>query len=237
LILAAGKGKRLGALTKKTPKPLIPVAGKSILERIIDGLKGAADIEQFIVVTGYKHEKIESFLSMKFKDPAQYKTVFQEVQDGTGSAVSICRKHLSRETFFMTFGDILVDNSFYGRMMKQYQNEKQFNYMAVNPVDDPTIGCAVYFDGKRVKKLVEKPPKGASETRYNNSGIYILQPEIFNALNNISYSSRGELELTSALNTLALNNKMKHAEIPGFWSDIGTVKRLREATKYFLNKT
>jgi len=232
IILAAGKGKRLGCLTKSTPKPLIPVAGKPILERIIDGLHGAG-IDHCIVVTGYKKTKMEKFLQDKYYDCHQFSTIYQEVQDGTGSAVSLGKNLLSNKPFLMTYGDILVESHFYKKMIEKYQSDSQLNYMAINKVKDPSIGCAVYLHNNRVKQLVEKPEPGTSKTRYNNSGIYILQPEIFSVLAGISYSKRGELEFTAALEKMVRKKKVKYVEIKGFWSDIGTVKRLREASSFF----
>ena len=85
VILAAGKGTRMGDLTEETPKPMLPVEGRPILEHILTGLRESG-IQEFCLITGWKAEVIESHFGDGSAFGVQIHYVRQEVQDGTGKA-------------------------------------------------------------------------------------------------------------------------------------------------------
>jgi len=96
-------------------------------------------------------------------------------------------------------------------------------------VEDPYFGGAIYIDkNNQIIKIIEKPEKGKSTTNYINAGLYFFKPIIFNYLEKIKPSARGEYELPDAITMLLNENKYK---IMGYilkdkWLDIGTPEQL-----------
>ena len=103
VILAAGKGTRLRPLTENTPKPLVKVAGKTLLDRIVESLPSAVD--ELIIVTGYLEEQIKEHCKDEFHG-RKVTYVTQEEQKGTGHALWLC-KDLIKGRFLFMFADDL----------------------------------------------------------------------------------------------------------------------------------
>ncbi len=108
VILAAGKGTRMGALSQSTPKPMLPVHGRPMLEHIIERL-GISGVDRYLIVTGYHREQIEDH----FRDWPGVVFRVQDPVNGTGSAVRLARDFVQDEPFVLTFGDILCGPSAY----------------------------------------------------------------------------------------------------------------------------
>src|SRR5262245_37109507 len=113
LVLAAGKGSRMGALTAEIPKPMLPLAGKPILEHVIDRL-GEAGIDQVMVVVGYYQERIREHFAAY---PRRIEYREQEVVNGTGTAALLAREFCGKDPFILTFGDILCAPADYRGLM------------------------------------------------------------------------------------------------------------------------
>ena len=91
-------------------------------------------------------------------------------------------------------------------------------------------GGAVYVEGDRVTKIIEKPPKGTSTTHWNNAGIYVFRKSIFEALDNVELSPRGEYELTDAVHAIVNSDEpVAWYAIEGFWRDIGRPEDIEHA--------
>lgn len=102
VILAAGEGARMRPLTLEHPKPLLKVGSKPLIEHIIDGLP--KEIDELIVVVGYKGGQIKNFLGDEFRG-LKVKYVWQKEKLGTGHALKLCRPLLDNEKFLMLFAD------------------------------------------------------------------------------------------------------------------------------------
>jgi len=242
VILSAGKGTRMKELTGDTPKPLLKICNKTLLEIVIDGLKRCG-VDEFFMVTGYLAEKIEKYLGNGSKYGVLIHFIRQEKQDGTGDALKICKEFVGDSQFFMTFADIIVHYENYIEMKRTFESEKCDVLLAVNWVNDPSQGAAVYLKEesniktKKVKQIVEKPKVNVSTTNWNNSGIYIFPPLIFEYVNKIAPSPRGEYELTTAIDDMIKDGKNVRAfEIKGYWSDVGTPDDLKKINDLFYSK-
>lgn len=232
VLLAAGRGARLGALTESTPKPLLDVGGKPIIARIIDGLAdaGANDIT---VVTGYLGDQIEAALGDGGKWGVRIRTARQPDVNGTATALSLVREWLGDEPFFVGWGDIVVDPANYRRVIEGAAGTGAA--LGLNHVDDPWAGAAVYLDGMmRVTRLVEKPPKGQSSTTWNNAGLHVLPPAIWKYIEALKPSARGEYELPQAIAAMIdAGVPVTGVPIEGPWFDIGTPENLAAAREWF----
>ncbi len=228
VILAAGRGTRLGSLTGAVPKPLLDVGGRPVLMRILDGLAGAG-VTRVVIVAGYRGRQIAAAVA----DRAGAEVVYQDRLDGTGGALRVAADRLGAEPFVYGWGDILVDPADYRRVVAGFAGSDAV--VGVNEVDDPAAGAAVTLDAAdRVLGIVEKPPPGTSGTRWNSAGIGVLGPSIWEHLAGLGRSARGEYELTDALASLVDAGAMVRAvRIAGPWIDIGTPESLAEARRLF----
>lgn len=217
VILAAGKGTRMGSLTADTPKPMLPLAGKPMLEHILDRLRGAG-IRRVLVVIGYRGDLIRAHfadypLAMEYRE--------QEVANGTGSAALLAREFVGEDAFVLTFGDILCSTADYRGLMAKLDTAAA-GVLGVKYVDDPAPGAAVYEENDRVVRIVEKPPVGTSTTHWNSAGLYAFRPVVFEELAKIPLSPRGEYELTTAVEQLIRGDEVvRMYPIAQDWMDVG----------------
>lgn len=223
VILAAGKGTRMKDLTKDKPKPMVETGKRSILEHVFEQVKRAG-IKDLFVVTGYYANIIEDHFGdgKDFGLNITYKR--QEKQDGTGSAARLSEEFVDGDTFLLTYGDIMSSIENYPRMIAEFNNNHCDGLLALNWVEDPYRGAAIYLDGEsRIEKIVEKPPLGTSTTHWNNAGIYIFAPVIFEYLKKIKLSPRQEYELPDAINMMMKDKRdIKGFKLEGYWGDLGT---------------
>ena len=227
LLLAAGRGTRLGALTQDTPKPMLPIGGVPMIERIMTGIARQTAIREFVLVTGYKAEVVESHFGTGTKWGWGIEYVHQAEQKGLGHAIHTAHAQLSSAPFLMTYGDIMLSPDNYGRILEIYNTVQKPNLAAVmglNYVDDPWAGAAVYVDkDNTVLRIEEKPAKGTATTHWNNAGLFIFEPVLFQYTAKLQPSSRGELELPDALTALmGAGYTLQGMPLTGEWRDVGT---------------
>lgn len=232
VLLAAGRGTRLGGLTGDTPKPLLEVGGQPIIFRILKGL-AEAGVRDVTVTTGHLAEALEAALGDGSRWGVALRCVRQEQLDGTARAAALARPFLAGAPFFVGWGDIVVEGANYARVIEGAGATGAA--IAVNEVEDPWAGAAVYVDGAmRVLRMVEKPPKGTSTTRWNNAGLAVLPPAIWEQVDRLEPSPRGEYELPQAIAAfVAAGHSVIAVPVEGPWFDIGTPENLEAARRYF----
>ncbi|MFH1067454.1 MAG: nucleotidyltransferase family protein [bacterium] len=219
VILAGGKGKRMGALTQEAPKPMLLVQGKPVLEHIITGLRDSAKIREFFIITGHCAEMIENH----FKDGAAWNVscVYgcQPTPDGTGKAPELAASWVGKEPFLLTYGDVLVDSLDYAEMLRQFHADA---LISVKAGENVRLGGAVIFDENfYLKDLIEKGATGNAASPWYNTGIYIFPPRLFDYTQRLEKSPRGEYELTDAIRAMARDGlRIQGYEIKRRWADV-----------------
>ena len=227
----------MASLTADRPKPLLQVAGKPLIGHIVGGMIKSG-LREFIVVAGHLAEQIEHWCTaFAIQNPGvTIQTIRQQRLNGTGGAMLAARGLLASEDRFM-FGwsDILMDSANYPRFATTSQHADCDLLLAVNDIDDPWRGAAAYVDSEmRVRRLVEKPPRGTSSTRWNCAGLFSASRTVFDYLDRLAPSSRGELELPQAIAAMIAAGRMVRAfEVQGFWSDVGTPEDLASVRAHF----
>ncbi|HYL57892.1 MAG TPA: nucleotidyltransferase family protein [Candidatus Acidoferrales bacterium] len=240
VLLAAGRGKRLGELTAVTPKPMLEVAGAPLISHIVDALAGA-HVARFIVVTGHLGEQIEGWAkTYQRQNPGiEIVTIRQPELNGTGGAMLAAQPSLNAQSrFIFGWGDILMDRANYPRFVHHASNDDYDLLLTVNRVRDPFRGAAVYLTKHMtVERLVEKPPRGTAKTTWNNAGLFATGQAIFDYLARLSPSARGEIELPAAISQMIADGRVVRAvDVRGFWSDVGTPADLENARVRFIPK-
>jgi UDP-N-acetylglucosamine diphosphorylase / glucose-1-phosphate thymidylyltransferase / UDP-N-acetylgalactosamine diphosphorylase / glucosamine-1-phosphate N-acetyltransferase / galactosamine-1-phosphate N-acetyltransferase len=233
VILAAGKGTRMGELTSAVPKPMLRVHGKPILEHIIEGLMQAG-VRDFFIVTGFRAEVIENHFGDGSKWNARIQCGRQVAQDGTGKAPEVARQFVGMDDFILTYGDILVRPQTYQDMLRRYAEGPFSGLVTCTGSQDVTKGGILLFDDKFcLRRLIEKPTPAqleqlrrdgdltAGATAWYNAGIYIFKPVLFDFTATLQKSPRGEYELTDAITALLIaGHRIAGQEIQGRWVDV-----------------
>jgi NDP-sugar pyrophosphorylase family protein len=240
VLLAAGRGKRLGPLTANTPKVMLDIAGAPVLAHVADVLVGAG-LTNFIVVTGYLSNQIEQWAkTWQLQNPGiKITTVRQPELNGTGGAMLAARPHLAGHArFVFGWGDILMDRANYPRFIHHARNDEYDLMLAVNRVKDPFRGAAVYLSANMiVERLDEKPMPGTAKTEWNNAGLFATGQLIFDYLARLKPSQRGELEAPGAIAQMIADGRVVRAvDMRGFWSDVGTPEDVEAARAFFKPK-
>ena len=235
LIIAAGRGSRLAR--KGASKPLVPVLGKPIIERIIrTGYQ--AGIKEFYVVTGFNGDKVRSFLStLASQLPVSIKHIENDSwQKGNGVSVLKAKDYL-KENFVLMMGDHLVDVE----LLKRFLNlsvrpgevilavDKNLNSPFVNPDDVTKVltnNGKVIDIGKHLKKF-----------NGYDTGLFYCTPAIFDAILK-SIEERGDYSLTGGIKVLAGEGKVNGFEVKNyFWIDVDDPVALEKAEVALLENT
>jgi dTDP-glucose pyrophosphorylase len=232
VILAAGKGTRMGDLTAHLPKPMVLVNGKPVLEQILLGLRDEAGIRDFFIVTGWCGQVIRDH----FRDgsPWGVKIAYGEqvVQDGTGKAPELAKEWIGQDRFLLSYGDILLRPPRDYKVLAEAFRED--GVIALKDGQDLTKGGAVVLDDKGfMADLVEKGGSGQiPRNAFYNAGIYLLAPLIFKHTAALEKSPRGEYEFTDALKAMAkAGARLRGVIIQGDWADVRDPSVLAELNK------
>jgi len=232
VILAAGKGTRMGELTANLPKPMVQVEGKPVLEHIVEGLRDEAKIGEFFIITGWCGHVIRDY----FGDGSRWNVKIaygeQVVQDGTGKAPELAKEWVGDDRFFLTYGDILLrPPTDYALLAGAFRED---GVIAVKDGEDLSKGGAVVLDRQGFMiELVEKGGSGqVPANAYYNAGIYLLTPDIFTYTGRLEKSPRGEYEFTDALKaTVKAGAKLRGVTLRRAWADVRDPSVLAELNK------
>ncbi|MBE0471564.1 MAG: nucleotidyltransferase family protein [Methyloprofundus sp.] len=211
VIMAGGLGTRLGDLTKDTPKPMLELGGKPMIEHIID-MFVADGFTKFMISVNYKSEVIKDY----FKDGAHLgiEIMYLEEQKrlGTGGALSLIDIELN-EPFFVTNGDVLTTIS-YNNILEFHSNVKSTATMCIKEEGyQIPYGVIEVDDEKNIVSMVEKPTK----TFFINTGVYVLDPSVLNFVPKDEY-----FDLPSLFEKVKqVGATTKSFEITDYWVDVG----------------
>jgi UDP-N-acetylglucosamine diphosphorylase / glucose-1-phosphate thymidylyltransferase / UDP-N-acetylgalactosamine diphosphorylase / glucosamine-1-phosphate N-acetyltransferase / galactosamine-1-phosphate N-acetyltransferase len=219
VLLAAGRGTRMGKLTNELPKPMIAVRGKPILQHIIEGLS-AAGVRQFLIIVGWRAEVVRQRLGdgVGFGVTIQYAT--QVVQDGTGKVLELARQFAGGDSFLLSYGDIIVEPANYLRLTRLEAGTEAL--VTITRSEDVSKGGAVFVNERfELIDLREKPQAGEPTSPWYNAGIYVFRDSIFDFITRLERSPRAEFELTDAIRALAQSGrKVQTLELSGAWADV-----------------
>ncbi|MDG6257863.1 MAG: glucose-1-phosphate thymidylyltransferase [Methanomicrobiaceae archaeon] len=233
LILSGGHGARLRPITYSQQKQLIPIANKPILFYCIEDLINAGIHDIAIVVGPNKEQVIDTVRSAQWDAAIEF--VHQDAPRGLAHAVKIAEKFLEDEKFIMYLGDNLLKGGITG-FVNDFIDADVESSLLLTRVENPhQYGVALVDEQKKViVKLMEKPRNPPSNLSI--VGIYGLTPSIFEAIERIKPSWRGELEITDALHWLIEKGySIRYDLVEGWWKDTGKPEDLLEANRLILD--
>lgn len=234
LILCAGKGTRLYPLTRSYPKTLIPIANIPILQTCIEKLV-EQDIDEIgIVIHPSQDAIIKEQIGSGERWNLKLTYIYQEDPLGISDALKQAIAFISGDSFLLLLGDNLITESLseMSTLIKSNQYHAALMLAEVNNPQDYGIAEVV---GQRIVRLEEKPQLPKSNLAV--IGAYAFSPSIFNAVAAIPPSSRGEYEITDAIQWLIDQNEPVAYHITEKRNfDIGTMERLLEANRWKLGQ-
>ncbi|HYD03997.1 MAG TPA: nucleotidyltransferase family protein, partial [Alphaproteobacteria bacterium] len=221
LIMAGGFGTRMKELTKDTPKPMLPLQDRPILDYSIELCKrhGIKDISISIFHFG---DKIKNHYGSGEKHDVNITYVEEPEAMGTAGALRLHKHHLS-ENFMMCNADELKDINLH-KMLDQHIKTNAIATIALTEVDDPSQYGVVDLDGTKILRFVEKPKKEEAPTNFINAGLYILSPEI------IDFVPQGYAMIEKdVFPKLAAIGALHGFKFKGQWVDTGTIPKYEKA--------
>lgn len=230
VIPVAGLGNRLKPHTFNHPKVLLPVAGKPILGHILDSLK-KLPISEYIFITGNLGEMIEQYVNENYQIKARF--VLQKEQQGLGHAIYVASPFFGKEPLLIILGDTIFD----ANLLSLVQGKE--SALCVKEVEDPSRFGVAIMENNRIKRLVEKPAKPISKLAL--VGIYFIREskELKQALEQLikrQKRTRGEYQLTDALQIMLQNGIVMRAKPVDGWYDCGKPETMLSTNRFLLNR-
>lgn len=232
IIPVAGIGTRLRPHTFTTPKVLLNVAGKPILAHIIESLINIG-INKATIITGYMGDRVMDFVYKKYPG-LDVRFVHQEETLGLGHAIWTARKSFAGEPLLIILGDTIFDVDL------SFLYDHKCNSLGVKEVNDPRrFGIVIKNDDEKVEKLIEKPENPISNLAI--VGIYYIHNSaaLNYALNHLidnNIRTRGEFQLTDALQIMIDNGEYFDTFQVDGWYDCGKPETLLSTNQFLLNK-
>lgn len=227
VLLAAGSGTRLWPITENTPKTMVRVLEKPLMEWMVEKIYPSAN--KIIIVVGQQREKIiKHFQNSKYADKVEF--AVQEKQLGTGHAPLAAESRVTTPYFAVLAADSFWGAEFYEMFVNAVERKVPF-LVGANVADGKAYGV-IETNKKQLVKITEKPPNVKSCLA--NTSAYFVPAEFFSYLKKLKPSPRGELEVTDALTEFAASNTMEVLEFGGFWTDVGYFWHLLDANQYAL---
>jgi glucose-1-phosphate thymidylyltransferase len=226
----AGKGTRLLPLTKRVPKPLVNVAGRPVMDYVMDALKRAGQLDELIIITGHLKEKVERYVREHYDIPARF--IEQKVLDGTAGAVNLARPYVDGPVIII-FVDTLFDAD-----MSIVKKSKDDGIIWTKEVEDyQRFGVVVTDANDHMTKIVEKPNTPIS--RRANIGLQYVKDwrTLFDGITHVLQSppgKGGEFYLTDAFQYMVDQGRKLHVAEVGGWYDCGKVDTLLETNEHLL---
>ena len=232
LITAGGHGTRLRPITHTQNKHLIPIANKPILNYALEYVKDAG-ITEVGIITNKDGTEVKEVYGDGSSLGLKITYIPQESPSGLADCIRIAQPFLNNESFVFYLGDNIIVGGI-KRFIEEFKKSESNCHLVLSRVPDPERFGVPEIVGDHIVSIEEKPTKPKSE--YAVTGIYIYDENIFEAVNAIEPSPRGEFEISDA-NQYLLDKKLKvtFSEITGWWKDTGKPDDLLEANRLVLD--
>lgn len=235
VLLSGGTGSRLRPITHTGPKQLVPVANKPVLEYAIEDLKQAGITEIGVILGNKGRDDIQRLLGDGSDYGVEITYLVQGNPLGLAHAAGVAREFVAGDDFVMYLGDNILKQGI-TQLVESFQAGQYDAGIALQEVENPhQFGIADVDDGGSVVRLVEKPDEPPSNLAL--IGIYVFSPAVFDAIERIEPSWRGELEITDAIQLLLEEGHDVDSHlVDGWWKDTGKPEDILEANRLVLDE-
>jgi glucose-1-phosphate thymidylyltransferase len=231
IVPLAGKGTRLLPLTRRVPKPLVHVAGRPVMDYVMDIVNGAGvDVEELLVITGHLKEDVERYIRSHYQIPARF--VEQQTLDGTAGAINLARPWVDGPVLII-FVDTLFDAD-----LSLIRTQDADGILWAKEVEDyQRFGVIVTDRAGYMQRIVEKPDTPVSKLA--NIGLYYVKDwrTLFDGIAHVlgrPAGKGGEYYLTDAFQYMVDQGKRLFTASVGGWYDCGKVDTLLETNEHLL---
>ncbi len=239
VIIAAGKGTRMHPFTLSRPKPLIPVGGKPLIEHTVTALKNCG-IKEIIVVIGHLKTQMQNYfenVSTQSFQELKITLVEQNDQKGTAHALKFVKEFVD-DMFMLINGDIITSEKNFEEVFNAYHRKTAAVFSLTQVAEPSNFGIVDLDVDGRIKKIIEKPAVENAPSNLANAGIYILPPQVFDAVQETPISSRDEYELTDSIQLLIDNGIFFYGHtLSHWWIDCGLPWDLLTTNEHILKES
>mgnify|MGYP005848018291 CR=1 FL=1 len=235
IVLCAGEGTRLRPISFTGPKHLIPIANKPIVLHIIESIVDAGIHEVGLIINrGWESAFRDALASAAARMNIRIEFVYQDEPLGLAHAAACAHDFVADEPFLMYLGDNLLEKGVNG-IVSRY-NEGGLNaVISLYAVDNPSAFGVAELEDARIVRVVEKPKEPKSN--WAIMGVYLFDSHVFEVIDNLKPSWRGEYEITDAIQGL-IDRGLTVAPhfVEGWWLDAGTPEDMIQANRRKLLK-
>lgn len=219
IILAGGMGSRLSPLTKVTNKHLLPVGKYPMIFYLIAKLK-QANIKDIMIVSGKEHMgSVVNLLGSGREFGVNFTFRIQDHPGGIAEALGLCREFVGKDCCTVLLGDNMFEDNIY-KYVKKYKAQGKGAKILLKEVKDARRYGVPRINGDKITEIEEKPENPKSN--YCVTGIYMYDNRVFDIIDTLKPSDRGELEITDVNNWYINNNSLTYDILKGWWTDAGT---------------
>lgn len=217
IVLVGGEGTRLRPLTPRTPKPLVPVLNRPLLDHLLLHLHHHG-IDRVTLAMTHRNEAIHEMFGDGSRLGMTIDYSYEETPLGSGGAIASIAGGW-RERFIVCNGDIVTDLDLTA-MLEAHQETHAELSISLHEVDDPSPFGVVEIDADgRIRRFIEKPPREQAPSRLINAGTWIFEPSVLREMDPAHFN-RVEDKLFPAL--CAAGRAIYGFHQPAYWADVGT---------------
>jgi len=229
VVMAGGEGSRLRPLTINRPKPMVPIVDRQVMAHIIELLK-AHGITEIVVTVQYLANVIQDHFGDGSALGVHIDYSLEEHPLGTAGSVKNA-EHLLKEPFLVISGDALTDFQL-GKIIDFHYERKALATLTLTRVPNPLeYGVIIVNEDGHVTQFLEKPSWGEVFSDTVNTGIYVLDPEVFR------YIPKGKITDWSKdvfPQMLRKNDALYGFIAEGYWTDVGTIEEYMRANRDYM---
>lgn len=232
LILAGGKGAALRPSPLSMPKALVPIANRPVVSYLVDLLEEAGVSEVGVVVDN-REGSLAAWPGWRRRPGMKFFFLEQSLPLGTAHAVKVAQGFVGNEPFLVVAGDCFYDGSLLPLTRAHGESDAVVSALTARTARPGDFGV-VETNGNHIVRVVEKPQRSAGDVVL--AGAFVLNPDVFSAIDVVKPSSRGDLELTAVIRLLIERGRaVRGVPFDGFWRDMGRPEDILEANTHWLD--
>lgn len=229
IICAGGNGTRLRPLTKVTNKHLLPVGNVPMIYHPINTLVKAGITDIMIILGGESVGDVVRLLGSGKDFGVTFTYRYQDEAGGIAQAIGLAKQFVNNDKFITILGDNIIEDDITLNIDDFEKKPLCHAGIFLKEVDDPERFGVVRFENNIPVEIIEKPKN--SPSNYAVTGLYMYDNTVFDIIENLKPSTRGELEITDVNNFYLQRSKLDLYTLKGYWLDGGTFSSLVEANK------